>query len=96
MIDDKEGMDNALEYHTNGDNEAYWNWFMDKLNNRLEKQAEKKVEEGVNEVNGWKDDYDDPDTYDDSYAYEEGWDYDYDDEWEDFDWDEYIVGDDEE
>ena len=65
MIDDEEGMDNALDYYTNGEADSYWGDWTD------EDPVEMEEEE------------------DEDY-------YDYDDEWEDFDWDEYIVGDDEE
>ena len=95
MINDNEGMDNALEYYVDGDNTAYWKEFVRRLDDRLERWAEKKVEE---EMQGWKDDYDDYETYDsnvdsdEEYEEEQDYDYDdyydYDDEWEDFDWDE--------
>lgn len=85
MINDNEGMNNALEYYVDGDNTAYWKEFVRRLDDRLERWAEKKVNEEMTNVDsaeeydeeeGWKDDYDDYDDY-----------YDYDDEWEDFDWD---------
>lgn len=91
MINDNEGMDNALEYYVDGDNTAYWKEFVRRLDDRLERWAEKKVEE---EMQGWKDDYETYDSNvdsDEEYEEEQDYDYDdyydYDDEWEDFDWD---------
>ena len=83
MINDNEGMDNALEYYVGGDNTAYWKEFVKRLDDRLERWAEKKVEEEMQSYWGdWTDE--DPYTNVDEVtnvdsAEEEGWkdDYDY-------------------
>ena len=44
MIDDKEGMDNALEYYTDGDNESYWEWFINKMADKWIKVGKEDTE----------------------------------------------------
>lgn len=75
MINDNEGMNNALEYYVDGDNTAYWKEFVRRLDDRLERRDEKKVNEEMQSYWGdWTDE--DPYTNVDSaeeYDEEEGW-----------------------
>lgn len=96
MINDNEGMDDALEYYVDGDNTAYWKEFVRRLDDRLERWAEKKVNEEMQSYWGdWTDEdpytnVDSDEDYEEANGVSEEQDddyYDYDDEWEDFDWD---------
>lgn len=66
MIDDDEGMNNAVEYYTNGDNKAYWDWFMKKMTDRwIELGKEEEDEDYYDYDDEWEDfDWDEGD-YDD-------------------------------
>ncbi|WP_317303900.1 hypothetical protein [Allisonella histaminiformans] len=78
MIDDDEGMNNAVEYYTNGDNKAYWDWFMKKMTDRwIELGKEEEEDEDYYDYDDeWEDfDWDEYDDYD--VEWDEG---DYDDE----------------
>ena len=98
MINDNEGMDNALEYYVDGDNTSYWKEFVRRLDDRLERRDEKKLNEEMQSYWGdWTDEdpydvtnVDSDEDYEEANGVSEEQDddyYDYDDEWEDFDWD---------
>lgn len=86
MINDDEGMNNALDYYREKDKYHYWGDWTDEDPYSAEEYDEAN---GVSEEEGWKDDYDDYDTYDDDYYdYEGGYDdYDYEEGDADEDWD---------
>lgn len=84
MINDDEGMNNALDYYREKDNNevnSYWgDWTDEDPYSNVDSAEEYDEANGVSEEEGWKDDYDDYDTYDDDYYDYDDWYYDYDDE----------------
>ncbi len=90
MIDDEEGMDNALDYYTNGEADSYWKRFVNNIDDRLERWAEEKTMDEMNNTNT-----NEVSNVDSDEEYEEEQDYcdwdeydDYDVEWDEGDYDD--------
>ena len=87
MIDDEEGMDNALDYYTNGEADSYWKRFVNNIDDRLERWAEEKTKDEMT-MGDWT--TNEVSTDEDPVEMEEEEDEDY------YDYDDYDTYDDEE
>lgn len=64
MINDNEGMDNALEYYINGGDEEYWQWFIKKMEEVTNVDSAEEIEEEEGQSYWDEYDYDDDDDLD--------------------------------
>lgn len=80
MIDDEEGMNNALNYYTNGESDSYWKRFVNNIDDRLERWTEEKTHDEMNHYWGdWTDEDPYPTNVDSDEEEDEEQNY---DEWE--------------